>query len=205
VKTDEQFAADIAEGVAFERELFNVLAEYIHGLEPPQIPDHFDGKIIGGFSYQPDMKLRTMVVAQGGKDERFYAGVQASLECKVRLGEFMFTSADDFPYPDIIVNEVYKTGPQHLTEAAYSKLSIANQKTFMRPFHSYWISNSKHSHVAVICPATKPLWTQRQTYSPKDRRSALNWHCPIRKPGGNGNAVFFGRFPEDVPHLLTRL
>lgn len=204
MKTDEQFAEDIAAGNEFEQKLFAVLSRFIFGLEPPARPDYLNGKVIGGFAYTPDMKLRSMVVAQGGKDERFYAGVQASIECKARLGEFMFTSADDFPFQDIIVNEVYKTSPEHITEARYTQMSIKEQKAYMRPFHSYWIANSQRSHVAVICPATKPLWIQKQTYSWKDRRSALNWHCPIQKPGG-GHAVFFGKFPDDVPHLLTRL
>lgn len=204
MKTDQQFADDLAIGNAFEKELFEILGRYIHGLEPPPVPDVFDGKVIGGFVYKPDMKLKTMVVAQGGADERFYAGVRVSLECKIRLGEFHFTSSEDFPFPDIIVNEVYKTSPDHITEAEYTAMPLKQQLAYMRPFHSYWISNSSKTHVAVICPATKPLWFQRQTYSPKDRRSAMNWHCPIQKPGG-GNAVFFGRFPDDVPHLLTRL
>lgn len=204
MKTDEQFAADIAIGNAWEQELWRQLSTYLHGIEQPVEPDRFGDKIIGGFDYKPDMKLRSMVVAQSGRDTRFYAAVQVSLECKVRLGQFMFTSADDFPYPDIIVNEVYKTSPEHITDHDYLRMPVAAQKAYMRPFHSYWIGSSDRRHVAVICPATKPLWVQRQTYSPKDRRSALNWHCPIKKPGG-GNAVFFGKFPEDVGHLLTRL
>lgn len=204
MKTDEQFATDIAAGNAFEQALFAELGKYIWGLEPPAKPDYLNGKVIGGFAYQPDMKLQSVVVAQGGTEERFYGAVKVSLECKARLGEFMFTGAADFPFPDIIVNEVYKTSPEHITEADYTKLSVQEQKAYMRPFHSYWISNSQRTHVAVICPATKPLWIQKQTYSWKDRRSALNWHCPIQKPAG-GNAVFFGKFPEDVGHLLTRL
>lgn len=204
MKTDQQFANDLAIGNAFERELFEQLRKYLHDLEEPPVPDVFNGKVIGGFTYKPDMKLKTMVVAQGGKDERFYGEVKASLECKIRLGEFHFTGASDYPFPDIIVNEVYKTSPAHVSEADYLKMSIQAQKTYMRPFHSYWISNSAATHVAVICPATKPLWFQRQTYSAKDRRSALNWHCPIHKPQG-GAAVFFGKFPDDIPHLLTRL
>ena len=204
MKTDEQFAADIAVGNAWEQELWRHLGKDIPGTEPPVEPDRFGDKIVGGFTYKPDMKLRSMVVAQGSIDERWYAGVCVSLECKVRLGQFKFTDANDFPFPDIIVNEVYKTSPEHITDHAYLKLSMAEQKAYMRPFHSYWIGSSDRRHVAVICPATKPLWTQQQTYSPKDRRSALNWHCPIKKPQG-GNAVFFGRFPDDVGHLLTRL
>lgn len=204
MKTDEQFAADIAEGNEFERRLWEEMSRYIDGIEPPVEPDRFGQKIIGGFTYRPDMKVKAMSVAQSGHDARFYAGVTMAIEAKVRLGEFHFTGADDFPFEDVIVNEVYKTAPGHLTEAHYLKLPINEQKAYMRPFHSYWIANSARSHVAVICPATKPLWTQRVVYSPKDRRPALNWNCPLRKPGG-GNAVFFGKFPEDVGHLLTRL
>mgnify|MGYP003325765297 CR=1 FL=1 len=204
MKTDEQFAADIAVGNAWEWELWEQLRKYLHDLEPPPMPDRFGDKIIGGFDYKPDMKLQSMVVANGGKDALWYAGVKVSLECKVRLDEFRFTSAEDFPYPDIIVNEVYKTSPEHITDHDYLRLPLAAQKSFMRPFHSYWIGSSDKKHVAVICPATKPIWVQRQTYSRKDRRSALNWHCPIKKPGG-GNAVFFGKFPDDIGHLLTRL
>lgn len=204
MKTDAQFAADLEVGNAFEKELYAALGKYLYDLEAPPIPDVFNGKIIGGFIYKPDMKLRSIVAVKGSKDEQFYAGVQASLECKVRLGQFKFTTADDYPFEDIIVNEVYKTSPEHVTEHDYLRMTIQEQKAYMRPFHSYWIANSAQSHVAVICPATKPLWIQKQTYSPKDRRSALNWHCPIRKPDGKP-AVFFGRFPDDVGHLLTRL
>ena len=204
MKTDEQFAGDLAKGCAFELDLFAELGRYLHGLEAPPVPDVFEGKVIGGFIYKPDMRLRAMVVANGGKDALFYGGVYESLECKIRLGEFHFTNADDYPFPDIIVNEVYKTSPAHISEAKYTAMSIQEQKSYMRPFHSYWIANTARTHVAVICPATKPLWFQKLTYSPKDRRAANNWHCPIRKPAG-GNAVFFGRFPDDVGHLLTRL
>lgn len=204
MKTDEQFSADIAEGNAFELELWSKLSKYIHGLEPPMQAERFGGKVIGGFTYRPDMKVKAVVVAQGSIDERFYAGVSCSIEAKVRLGEFRFTCADDYPFPDIIVNEVYKTSPEHISWNDYSRLSLQDQKSYMRPFHSYWIGSSDRRHVAVICPATKPLWFQQVTYSSKDRRPATNWHCPIRKADGKP-AVFFGKFPDDVGHLLTRL
>lgn len=204
MKTDEQFASDIAIGNAWEMHLWRHLSRYIHGIDQPVEPDRFGDKIIGGFEYRPDMKVKAMAVAQSGHDARFYAGVSMAIEAKVRLGGFHFTSADDFPFEDIIVNEVYKTSPEHLSEQEYLRLKLQEQKSYMRPFHSYWIGSSDQRHVAVICPATKPLWFQKNTYSPKDRRPALNWHCPIKKPGG-GNAVFFGKFPEDVGHLLTRL
>lgn len=204
MKTDEQFAADLAIGNKWEMDLWRQLSRYIHGIDAPVQPDRFGEKIIGGFSYRPDMKVRAVVAAQSGHDARFYAGVSLAIEAKVRLGEFLFTNANDFPFPDIIVNEVYKTSPQHLTEQEYLRLKVEEQKSFMQPFHSYWIGSSDKKHVAVICPATKPLWFQRVTYSPKDRRPALNWHCPILKPDGKP-AVFFGEFPDCVGHLLTRL
>lgn len=204
MKTDKQFAEDLAIGNAFEMDLWRALSRYIHGIDQPFEPDRLGDKVIGGFEYRPDLKVKAVITAQSGYDARFYAGVGLAVECKVRLGEFKFTGPDDFPFPDIIVNETYKTSPDHVTESQYLRMSIQEQKSFMRPFHSYWIASSTRSHVAVICPATKPLWFQKQTYSPKDRRPALNWHCPIAKPGG-GNAVLFGKFPEDVPHLLTRL
>lgn len=204
MKTDEQFAADFAVGSAFEFELWRQLSRYIYGLEEPVAPDKYGDKVIGGFGYTPDMKVKSMVVSQSGYDQRFYAGVKVALEAKIRLGEFLFTSADDYPFDDIIVNEVYKTAPDHVSQHDYLKLSMPDQKSYMRPFHSYWIASSDRSHVAVICPATKPLWFQGKTYSYKDRREALNWHCPIRKADGKP-AVFFARFPDDVGHVLTRL
>ena len=204
MKTDEQFAKDIAIGNAWEMDLWKQLSRYIYGIDQPVQPDRFGDKIIGGFTYRPDMKVRAMAVAQSGHDARFYAGVDLCIEAKVRLGAFRFTGVDDFPFEDIIVNEVYKTSPEHLSENEYLRMGLKEQKSYMRPFHSYWIGSSDKQHVAVICPATKPLWFQQTTYSPKDRRPALNWHCPIRKPDGKP-AVFFGRFPESVGDLLTRL
>lgn len=204
MKTDEQFAADIAIGNAFEMDLWRQLSRYIHGISEPVDPDKCGDKIIGGFTYHPDMKLKSMVVSQSGYESRFYAGVSLAVECKVRLGDFVFTGADDFPYADIIVNEVYKTSPEHLTDGRYLRMSINDQKSYMRPFHSYWIASSTQKHVAVICPATKAMWQQRTVYSPKDRRPALNWVCPIRKPNG-GPAVLFGKYPSDVQRLLTYL
>lgn len=204
MKTDEQFAEDIAHGNRFELALWSHLSKYIYGLVPPVEAERLGNKVIGGFTYRPDMKAQAVVTAQGSLDERFYGETCVAIEAKIRLGQFKFTCADDFPFDDIICNEVYKTAPAHISWNDYSKLSLKDQLSYMRPFHSYWIANSEQTHVAVICPATKPLWFQRKTFSPKDRRVAMNWHCPIRKPDGKP-AVFFGRFPDDVGHLLTRL
>jgi hypothetical protein len=204
MKTDQQFAEDIAAGNGWEVELWAELRKYLHGLEKPLPAETMNGKVIGGFGYQPDMQLKSMVLANK-RDAQFYGDCQVSLEAKVRLGSgFDFTCATDFPYDDIIVNEVYKTHPITMTEAQYLKLSLMEQKVFMRPFHSYWIGATNRRHVAVICPATKPLWTQRSVFSPKDRRVALNWMCPVKKPTG-GPCILFGKFPEDVPRLLTYL
>lgn len=204
MKGDKDWLADYDAGLTWESELFEVLSRYIHDLDPPKRSDTIDGKIVGGFSYRPDMRARSFIAAQSGHDSRFYAGVSVALEAKIRLCGFHFSGADDFPYPTIIVNEVFKTHPAHLTERDYLKLSVEDQKAYMRPFHSYWIASSDKQCVAVICPATKPLWSQESVYSRKDRRPALNWVCPIKKPSG-GNAVLFGRFPRDVPRLLTYL
>jgi hypothetical protein len=204
MKTDQQFAEDIERGNTWELRLYEELSKYLYGLTEPEVAETFEGRVIGGFSYVPDIQVEQLVVAKGGLDERFYGTQTASIECKLRLGQFRFTSADDYPYPTVIVNEVYKTGPRNLTPSEYLALSQDDQKARMRPFHSYWIASSDGNHVAVICPATKPLWIQKATYSPKDRRPALNWECPLRKPNG-GPAVLFGRFPEDVRHLLTYL
>jgi len=204
MKTDEQFAADIDQGNEWELELWDCLRKYLHGLERPVGAEKVGQKVVGGFGYQPDMRLKSMVIANK-KDASFYGDCMVSVEAKVRLGSgFDFTCAADFPYPDLIVNEVYKTHPMTMTESQYLKLSMMEQKVCMRPFHSYWIGATNRKHVAVVCPATKPLWTQKQMFSPKDRRAALNWMCPISKPTG-GPCVLFGKFPDDVPRLLTYL
>lgn len=203
MKTDEQFAADIDQGNAWEREIWSTLRQYIWGLEAPTRAIKHGDKVIGGFTYQPDMGLKSMVITNS-KDSRFYGDCKVSLECKVRLRGFDFTGPDDFPYDDVIVNEVYKTAPCDMTESQYLALPADEQKARMRPFHSYWIGSSDRKHVAVICPATKPLWIQRTIYSPLDRRPARNWCCPIRRENGRP-AVLFGKFPEDVKRLLTYL
>lgn len=203
MKTDEQFALDIEAGNSWESRLYGELSKYLD-LTEPEPAETYEGKVIGGFVYEPDMLVRRMVVAKGGKDEMFYGECVSAVEAKIRLGEFRFSSADDYPYPTIFVNEVYKTAPRNLTPGDYLALPIAEQRARMRPFHSYWIASSDGENVAVICPATKPLWSQAQVFSPKDRRPALNWQCPIRKPGG-GSAVLFGKFPDDVGRLLTYL
>jgi hypothetical protein len=204
MKTDEQFAQDIDQGNEWEKQLWAELSKYIYGLTAPVAAEKVGEKVVGGFLYKPDMAVKTLV-AVNQRDREFYGETIASIEAKVRLGSgFDFTGADDFPYPDLIVNEVYKTAPQHMTPGDYLKLSVQEQKTLMRPFHSYWIASTSRQHVAVVIPATKPLWTQKSLYSPKDRRPALNWMCPIRRENGR-QAVLFGKFPEDVPRLLTYL
>lgn len=202
MKTDDQFSEDIEQGNEWERQLWAELSKYIYGLEEPVPADRVGEKVVGGFLYEPDMKVKTLV-AVNQKDKEFYGETIASIEAKVRLGSgFDFTCADDFPYPDLIVNEVYKTHPRNMTPGDYLKLPVDRQKAMMRPFHSYWIASTSRRHVAVVIPATKPLWSQRAIYSPKDRRPALNWMCPIRRANGRP-AVLFGKFPEDVERLLT--
>ena len=44
MKTDEQFAADIAIGNAFEMNLWRQLSRYIHGIEQPVDPAPGRGK-----------------------------------------------------------------------------------------------------------------------------------------------------------------
>lgn len=204
VKSREQFTEDVQIGNAWEQRLWEELTKYLPTLSPPRPAVLEDGLAVGGFQYTPDMKLTTMV-HHSQKDAAFYGDCQVCVEAKVRLSDgFNFTGPDDFPFPDVIVTEVYKTAPAHIAPMAYIKMPINKQKTLMRPFHSYWIGSTDQRHVMVILPASKPLWTHKTLYSPKDGRAALNWMCPLKKPNG-GPAVLFGRFPDDVPHLLTYL
>jgi hypothetical protein len=187
MKTDGQFRRDIAIGNAWEAKLYRELSAFIHGLTEPEQAQVVNGMVAGGFGYDPDMQ------------------VLVSLEAKVRLDtRFDFTNASDFPYRSIIVNEVYKTHQDNITTEDYLALPVHRQLTLMKPFHSYWVGNYSQTHVAVISPATKPVWFQQRVYSPKDRRDALNWCCPIVMPDGRP-VVQFGKFPDDIPKLLTRL
>lgn len=187
MKTDEQFQADIKAGNSWETNLWHELAKYLHGLPQPEQVEHMGDRVLGGFGYAPDM------------------AVPSSIEAKIRLaGNFRFTSAKDFPFQSIIVNEVYKTHQENITSADYLRLKPLEQLVYMKPFHSYWIASCDMTHVALIRPATKPLWFQQQMWSPKDRRYALNWLCPLNYPNGTP-AVLFGAFPNDVPQLLTQV
>lgn len=187
MKTNEQFAADIVAGNQWEVSLHRQLAQYLHGLTEPASVAMAGGVVVGGFSYVPDMQI------------------VSSLEAKVRLdSRFDFTCADDFPFKSIYVNEVYKTHQENITTDEYLALPMVRQLSLMKPFHSYWIGSTSQRHVAVIGPSTKPVWFQEKVYSKKDRRHALNWCCPIRMPDGRP-VVRFGKFPEDIPKLLTCL
>lgn len=187
MKTNKQFAHDTMVGKQWEMQLHAALADYLPGLTPPAELEVVDGLPLGGWGYEPDMRL------------------EVSLEAKVRLaGNFKFTCAKDYPFDSIIVNEVYKTHPPTMTHDEYLRLPIADQVSRMKPFHSYWIASADLSHVAVIAPSTKPCWFQQEMWSPKDRRTARNWLCPLVTPAGRP-IVLFGKFPEDIPKLLTRL
>jgi hypothetical protein len=187
MKSDEQFCKDIAAGNSWEQELWDGLSAFIHGIPRPRIAQQMGNRMLGGFSYESDMKI------------------PSSLEAKIRLASsFAFTCADDYPFDSIIVNEVYKTKQDHQTRDEYLCLTLVEQLVYMRPFHSYWIASCDRKHVAVIRPVTKPLWFQKSMWSPKDKRHALNWMCPLFYPNGDP-AVLFGRFPEDIKQLLTHL
>lgn len=187
MKSNKQFVSDIEAGNAWEFALHSELAQYLHGITKPSEITKVDGMYPGGFGYEPDMTITS------------------SLEAKVRLAKnFTFTSAIDYPFDSIFVNEVYKTCQRNMEVKDYLRLSQQEQLVYMKPFHSYWIASADMSHVAVISPATKPCWFQREVYSAKDRRPALNWCCPLKTDSGRP-VVLFGKFPDDVPQLLTRL
>lgn len=181
MKSQRQFRADIASGYEWETQLHRCLAQYLYGLAAPRQNEVVDGVVLGGFDDGPDMQVAT------------------SVEAKIRLSaSFRFTDAASYPFPTVIVNEVYKTRPDNMTVASYMALPLLDQLALMRPFHSYWIASSDRLHVAVVTPATKHLWRQERMISRKDRRAAINWVCPRE-------AVLFGRFPADVKYLLTRM
>lgn len=202
VKTKEQFAEDCSHGNSWELALGEELRRYAPSLSPFRGAIYGAGnKVVGGFALDPDFQALAKVEVVA-KDEKWWATDSKSVEAKIRLADqFMFTCADDYPYDTIIVNEVYKTRPEHMTADEYLALNQFDQLVYMHWFHSYWIGSADKKHVALILPCTKPLWKQEWMWSPKDRRKALNWLCPIRS--GGRDRVLFGRFPEDVPKLLT--
>lgn len=187
MKSNRQFVSDIEAGNEWEFRLHEQLSKYLHGLTEPEKIVREGGMVAGGFSYVPDMQ------------------VASSLEAKVRLdSRFNFTCAGDFPFKSIYVNEVYKTHQENITTDDYLALPMVQQLSLMKPFHSYWIGSTSQNHVAVVGPATKPVWFQERVWSKKDRRYALNWCCPICLPDGRP-VVRFGKFPDDIPKLLTCL
>lgn len=185
MKPDDLFLEDRQAGEIWEEYLFKVLAQYWPDmLKPPKSTGMRDNG-----DMHVTVNLGSFVTT---------AVIGAKRRLQNRAEPFYFTDEHDYPYSTVIVDQENKLKSPFIDDAKYYALDEASKKTWIARFHSYWVASIDMSHVAVITPGTKRLWRLGQKRSWKDRcvRPQVNWECPT-------SAVRFGKFPEDVPTLLT--
>lgn len=101
------------------------------------------------------------------KDRRKFADngdgtLTMRFEHKKRKTNAKFTCKDDYPYPDMIVDEVYNY----------------EQKT--TPWIAYFIENEPGTHVAVIWNFTRHYWFTKTLFDPYQKRKGEFYLCPTR-------------------------
>lgn len=175
VKNQREFLDDYNWGLDWETKVADLITRCNPYVDKPAKFSKVHGGRVIGFDDDGDMRA------------------SVHIGCKRR--RLAFTGREDYPFPTVFVDEEYKLIPDHMDREDYYALPVQERLARIKWFHSYWIASSDMNHVALIVPATKRHWILEKVYSPKDRRDAFNWACPVSK-------VIFGK-TSDIPSLLT--
>lgn len=87
---------------------------------------------------------------------------------EVKRRSIDFTSAGDYPFPTIFVDEVYKVDAR------------------LKGLLGFVIVNAAGTHAACVTPATKPRWTRETKFDLRQQRDCTWYCCPPE-------LAFFGR------------
>jgi hypothetical protein len=158
LKPDAVFKENLRQAEAVERLLYTLLSPLNHELRPKK-PVVDEGGAVIGFQDDGDMTFVGRV------------------ECKQR--RLKFTSAADFPFKTVLIDEVYKLRQPHVTEGMWEQFTWAEQLAHIKWFHSYWIVSSDMRYAAVIKPSTKCHWKMRTVTDSTEGRQCVNYECPV--------------------------
>lgn len=113
-----------------------------------------------------DVLIRPTVVRPDFDSRNEYADggdIEIRQRVEVKQRSIDFTSADDYPYPTVIVDEKYKVD------------RIARGKLW-----GYLIVNKSGTHVCCIKPDSKSAWVVESKYDKKDGQQREFYVCPKR-------------------------
>ncbi len=90
--------------------------------------------------------------------------IEITKRIEVKHRSINFTSADDYPYDTVIVDELYKV-----------------DRSDSGDLDKYMIVNNKCTHICIVDSCTKNSWTTETHYDAAQKRTCTFYVCPLNK------------------------
>lgn len=155
MKTDEQFLAALQQSHGHVA----AVASWMSGLK-------FD-VLIRPVVARPSFDVRNEFIDSGD--------IEIRQRVEVKKRGIDFTSASDYPYQTVIVDEQYKV----------DRIPISH-------LYGYVVVNKAGTHVCCISKHTKPHWLLSTKFDRKDGQDRTFYECPVE------HCVFFALEPSDA-------
>lgn len=141
MKTDREFKEALAESSA----AVHVVASWLHAkkcdvlIRPTLVRPSFEER--NDFADEGDIEIRQRI--------------------EVKHRKLTFTSVNDYPYEDVIVDESFKV-----------------DRILKGTLWGYAIINQSMTHACLILQHTRPAWTLQTMYDKADRQQRTFYVCP---------------------------
>jgi hypothetical protein len=161
-RTEADFMEYLRYGKEWEWRVYSLLRERFPALRPPKGLQKCQEYSRQSPDPSPDMALHGL-----------------PLECKRR--KFHFTDASDYPYETFYIDEEYKLRDKVIPKDDYNRLSVAEKRTWIKPFLCYLTANADMTHMGLVIPASKTYWTLDNRRLTQDDRRGSSWACQLNK------------------------